>query len=158
MLRFAEMCEAVAATTKKLEKVGLVAGYLRSLPPDQAAIAALFFSGRSFAAYQETTLQVGGALLWRAISEISGKSEQELTASYRRHGDAGAVAADVLPAKPGANLSLPDVQSAFARMADARGPAAKSALLQDLLRQATPLESKYIVKIVSGDLRIGLKE
>src|SRR5258706_15109977 len=108
MLRFAEMCEAVAATTKKLEKVRLVAGYLRSLPPDQAAIAALFFSGRSFAAYQETTLQVGGALLWRAISEISGKSEQELTASYRRHGDAGGGGGGVLAAKPEAHVSRPD--------------------------------------------------
>jgi DNA ligase-1 len=158
MLRFAEIGEKVAATTKKLEKVALVAGYLQSLPPDEAAIAAVFFSGRPFASYRETTLQVGGALLWRSIAERSGKPEAELTASYRRHGDAGAVAADVLPARPEAVLSLGDVQSAFERIAAARGPASKAALLQELMRQATPLEAKYIVKIVSGDLRIGLKE
>src|SRR5258708_11404725 len=158
MLRFAKNSEAVAATTKKVEKVALVADYLRSLPPEEAAIAALFFSGSPFAAYQETTLQVGGAMLWRVVSEISGKSEQELTASYRRHGDAGAVAADVVPEKTGAAVTLPEVRGAFDRIAAARGPAVKAGLLEELLRQATPLEAKYIVKIVSGDLRIGLKE
>jgi DNA ligase 1 len=38
------------------------------------------------------------------------------------------------------------------------GPAAKAALLRQLLERAAPLEAKYIVKIISGDLRIGLKE
>jgi len=158
MIRFAQTCEAIAATTKKLEKTALVSDYLRSLPADTAAIAALFLSGRPFAAYRETTLQVGGALLWRTISELSGKSEQDLTESYRRHGDAGAVAADVLPPKPEPVLSLQDVQASFDQMAVARGPAAKALLLRDLLQKAAPIEAKYIVKIISGDLRIGLKE
>src|SRR5882757_6726462 len=158
MIRFAQTCEAIAATTKKLQKTALVSDYLRSLPVDTAAIAALFLSGRPFAAYRETTLQVGGALLWRTISELSGKSEQDLTESYRRHGDAGAVAADVLPPKPQPVLSLQEVQMSFNQMAAARGPAAKALLLRDLLQKAAPIEAKYIVKIISGDLRIGLKE
>jgi DNA ligase-1 len=158
MILFAETCEAVAATAKKLEKTALVAQYFLSLTPEDAAIAAIFLSGRPFAAYRETTLQAGGATLWRTISELSGKPEAALMASYRRLGDAGAVAADVLPSKPESAISLEQVQSMFERIADARGPAAKAALLRDLLMLATPLEAKYIVKIISGDLRIGLKE
>jgi DNA ligase-1 len=158
MLRFARTCEAIAATTKKLEKTAIVADYLRLLPANQAARAAIFLSGRPFAAYRETTLQVGGSLLWRTISELSGKSEQELTASYRRHGDAGAVAAEVLPDAPQAVLPLATVSQVFDQIAAARGPAAKGHLLRELLQQAMPLEAKYIVKIISGDLRIGLKE
>ena len=46
----------------------------------------------------------------------------------------------------------------FRQIAAARGPAAKTALVRDLLARATPLEAKYIVKIMTGDLRIGLKE
>ena len=157
-MRFAQTCEAIAATTKKLEKTAIVADYLQSLPADTAAIAALFLSGRPFAAHQESTLQVGGSLLWRTIAELSGKSEQDLTESYRRHGDAGAVAADVLPTKPQSVLSLQDVQASFDQMAAARGPAAKALLLRNLLQKAVPIEAKYIVKIISGDLRIGLKE
>jgi ATP-dependent DNA ligase I len=162
MLPFARTCDAIAATTKKLEKAALVAAYLRSslqsLPPSEAATAAIFLSGRPFPAYEETTLQVGGALLWRVIGELSGKSEHELTEIYRRHGDAGSVAAEALPDRPESGLSLTEVQRAFYDVAAARGPAAKAFLLRRLLERATPLEAKYIVKIISGDLRIGLKE
>ncbi len=158
MLPFAQTCDAIAATTKKLEKTALVAAYLRSLPLSEAATAAIFLSGRPFPAYEQATLQVGGALLWRVISELSGKSERELTEIYRRHGDAGSVAAEALPVKPASGLSLTEVQQAFSGIAAARGPAAKAALLRQLLERATPLEAKYVVKIITGDLRIGLKE
>src|SRR6266849_323041 len=164
MLSFARTCDAIAATTKKLEKTALVAAYFRSTlqssPPSEAATAAIFLSGRPFPAYEEATLQVGGALLWRVIGEVSGKSEHELTEIYRRHGDAGSVAAEALPDRPESALALTltEVQRAFYEIAAARGPAAKGFLLRQLLERATPLEAKYIVKIISGDLRIGLKE
>src|ERR1700674_2962570 len=162
MLPFARTCDAIAATAKKLEKTALVAAHLRSSlqasPPSEAATASIFLSGRPFPAYEEATLQVGGALLWRVIGELSGKSEHELTKIYRRHGDAGSVAAEALPDRPESGLSLGEVQRAFYEIAAARGPAAKAFLLRGLLERATPLEAKYIVKIISGDLRIGLKE
>ncbi len=162
MLHFAETCDAIAGTTRKLEKTALVAAYLKSLlrtmPLDEAATAAIFLSGRPFPAYEEATLQVGGALLWRVIAELSGKSESELSDIYRTHGDAGSVAAEALPERPESSLSLTAVQRTFSEIAAARGPAAKAALLGQLLERATPLEAKYIVKIISGDLRIGLKQ
>jgi DNA ligase 1 len=166
VLHFAQTCEVIAATSKKLEKTALVAAYLRLLPANEAAIAAIFLSGRPFATYEDRTLQVGGAMLWRVIGELSGKSEAILTAIYRKFGDAGAVAAAALPERPksgvtlGVTLGVPleDAQRTFSEIAVARGPAAKEALLTQLLARATPLEAKYIVKIISGDLRIGLKE
>jgi DNA ligase 1 len=164
MLPFARTCDAIAATAKKLEKTAMVAAYLQSSlqasPPSEAAIAAIFLSGRPFPAYEEATLQVGGALLWRVIGELSGKSEHELTEIYRRHGDAGSVAAEALPDRPESALALTltEVQRAFYEIAAARGPTAKGFLLRQLFERATPLEAKYIVKIISGDLRIGLKE
>jgi DNA ligase-1 len=166
MLPFARTCDAIAATTKKLEKTALVAAYLRSSlqsslrsePLSEAATAAIFLSGRPFAAFEEATLQVGGALLWRVIGELSGKSEHDLGEIYRRHGDAGSVAAEALPDRTESGLSLTEVQRVFYEIAAARGPAAKAFLLRQLLERATPLEAKYIVKIISGDLRIGLKE
>ena len=50
------------------------------------------------------------------------------------------------------------MQAAFTEIAATRGPTAKTALLTQLLSRVTPLEAKYIVKIITGDLRIGLKE
>src|SRR5690349_11961946 len=100
MRSFAQTADRIAATTKKLEKTALLAECFRSAPLNEAAIAALFFSGRPFPAWEETTLQVGGAILWRTVQELSGANEAELTAAYRKHGDLGDVAEKVLTAKP----------------------------------------------------------
>jgi DNA ligase 1 len=159
MQQLAQVCEAVSATTKKTEKVALVAEYFDRRPADEAAQAAIFLCGRAFPAWEERTLQVGGALLWRSVAEISGKTDVELRAAYRRYGDFGSAAADVLEAAPKAStLSVGDVATAFDELARASGTAQKSEVLRDLLRRATPLEAKYIIKIIGGDLRIGLRE
>jgi DNA ligase-1 len=171
MRKFAEAAERISGTTKKLQKVAIVGDYLNSRPPEEAAIAAVFLSGRPFPAWEETTLQVGGRLLWQVVEELSGKSPQELTAAYRKHGDLGAAAAEVLskshvetgdPARPDraheSGLSVQEVEAAFRRISATRGPAAKSLLVRELLAPVTPLEAKYIIKIITGDLRIGLKE
>ena len=166
MLKFAQTCDAIAATTKKLVKTALVASYLRDVALDEAATAVIFLSGRPFPAYEEATLQVGGALLWRVITELSGKSEGELSQIYKRHGDTGSVAAEALAdsmeerrgLSPESGIALTEVQRVFSEIASARGPAPKAALLRALLERVSPLEAKYIVKIIGGDLRIGLKE
>jgi DNA ligase 1 len=185
MNKLAEACERIAGTTKKLEKVAIVADYLKAARPEEAAVAAIFLSGRPFPAWEETTLQVGGRRLWQAVEELSGKSAEQLTAAYRKHGDLGAAAEEVLPeahvgtgalARPGraklgstggtngptlaneSGLSPQAVQAAFRRIAATRGAAAKMILVRELLLRVTSLEAKYIIKIITGDLRIGLKE
>src|SRR6202790_4311481 len=158
MQRLATACEAIAGTTKKLLKTGIVAEYLKSRTTVEAAVSAVFLSGRAFAAWEETTLQVGARALWRIVAELAGKDESDLTESYRRHGDLGAVAGDVLPERSGQGLDVLEVAATFRQIAAARGPVAKAAIVRDLIARATPLEAKYIVKIMTGDLRIGLKE
>ena len=160
MQAFAQTADAVAATSKKLEKVRLVAEYFRSRPVEEAAQAAVFFSGKAFPAWEERTLQVGGTLLWRTVGEISGKGEVAMTAAYRRHGDLGAAAQDVLEhsALATSSLSVADLASAFDELARTSTAAGKLRLLEELLRRATALEAKYVIKIISGDLRIGLRE
>ncbi|HEV2115358.1 MAG TPA: ATP-dependent DNA ligase [Terriglobales bacterium] len=162
MYLLAPACEAIGRTTKKLEKIQIVADYLRSRSADEAAISAVFLSGRPFPAYVEDTLGVGGSQLWRAVQEWSGKSEAVMTAAYRRHGDLGAAACDVFAARTNQpqlqSLSVIQVGQAFHQIAATRGAAAKFKLVRDLLAQAAPLEAKYLVKIMTGELRIGMKE
>jgi ATP-dependent DNA ligase len=158
MQRFAETCEAIAATTKKLVKTAILADYLKSLATEESAVASVFFSGRPFPVWEEATLQVGGRSLWQIVAELSNRQENELTAAYRKHGDLGAVAAVVLPSRSENSITLLEVRAIFRSIAIARGPSAKIASARDLLSRATPLEAKYIIKIMTGDLRIGLKE
>jgi DNA ligase-1 len=158
MQQLATACEAIAATTKKLLKTGIVADYFKSRPTDEAAVSAVFLSGRAFPAWEETTLQVGGRALWRIVAELAGTSEANLTEAYRRHGDLGAVAGEVLPQRAGQGVDVRKVEETFREIAVARGSEAKTSIVRDLISRATPLEAKYIVKIMTGDLRIGLKE
>jgi len=157
MQPFAQTCDRIAATTKKGEKTAIVADYLKSRTLDQAASSAVFLSGRPFPVWEETTLQVGGSLLWHTVAELAGKNEKDLTAAYRKLGDLGAVAGDVLRERK-SELSILEVEKSFREIAASRGPSSKGKLVHDLLARATPVEAKYIVKIMTGDLRIGLKE
>jgi DNA ligase 1 len=158
MQRLATACEEIAATTKKLLKTAIVADYLKSRTQEEAAVSSVFLSGRAFPAWEETTLQLGGRTLWQLVAELSGKAESELTTAYRKHGDLGAVAGEVLPDHSRAGPNVLEVEAAFRQIAAARGPAAKTQVARDLLARVTPLEAKYIIKIMTGDLRIGLKE
>jgi DNA ligase-1 len=156
MKAFAEAAERIAGTTKKLEKTSIVADYFKSRPVEEAAVAAVFFSGRPFAVWEEAILQVGGRVLWRLVGELSGKSEQELTAAYRKLGDLGAVAGEVLTGGPGLNVF--EARDRFRLIAKTRGSAAKEILAREMMSLATAAEAKYLIKIMTGDLRIGLKE
>jgi len=157
--KLAEACERIAGTSKKLEKIGIVAHYFGSCTGAEAAVSAIFLSGRPFPVWEETTLQVGGRTLWQIVEELSGESDAELTAAYRKLGDLGAVAAVVLPQpKPADGIPPSAAQTSFRRIAAARGPSAKAAEVRELMSRVTPLEAKYLIKIMTGDLRIGLKE
>ena len=160
MQRLAQTCEAIAATTKKNEKVRIVAEYLHSRTVEEAAVSAVFLSGRAFPAYEEKTLQVGGSMLWAVLREISHRSDAELSQAYRKHGDLGSAAYDVLldSAPTASSTNVVDVEHEFRRIAETRGAGAKAALVRLLLLNLTPLEAKYAIKIMSGDLRISLRE
>jgi DNA ligase-1 len=166
MQLLAATCEAVAATTKKTGKVRVVADYFRSCSVSEAAQSALFLSGRVFPAWDERTLQIGGTLLWRAVSEVSRKGEVALTAAYRRHGDLGSATWEVLnetkiqPLETATSgpLSILELAATFEELARRSTTAHKLSSVEGLLRRATPVEAKYLVKIISGDLRIGLRE
>jgi DNA ligase-1 len=160
MRQLAEIGESVAGTTKKNEKVRIVAEFFRSQSADEAAIAAIFLSGRTFPAYEEITLQVGGTMLWQVLRDISRLSDDEMADAYRQYGDLGSAAFDVLQstAPKQSTLTLEQVEREFHRIAETRGAASKASFIRLLLSKATALEAKYLVKIISGDLRIGLRE
>ncbi len=158
--RFAATAAIVAGTTSKLEKIAALRDYFASVPADAAAMAAVFFTGRPFPQADPRTLNIGVALLRRAVLQATGASEADFRAIYARFRDTGDTVEALLARSPSrvAALSLQELDERFARLAMARGPVEKIDQLQELLRQLTPAEGKYVVKIITGDLRIGLKE
>ena len=163
--RFAEWvstADAVRATTKKLEKLAVLGAYFQGLDDADLAIAARLFAGVPFPRTDERVLSVGWRALLDAVIARSGATGDDIEASYQTHADMGDVAAEVTersstpPAPP--PLTLAEVAVAFDRIAAARGVAPKGELLGALFARATPGELRYLVKVMSGEPRIGLRE
>ncbi|PYS57615.1 MAG: hypothetical protein DMF74_25595, partial [Acidobacteria bacterium] len=158
---FARTAEAVAATTRKLEKAALLEDYFRQLDDEDLARAARYFAGQQFASSDARTTNVGGSILSEAMISAAGASPESLGARYARWGDAGDVAFELfVEAKPGnqPSLTLAETESVLAQLSLTRGKKAKTQILIEALSRATALEAKYLVKLLSGDLRIGLRE
>jgi DNA ligase 1 len=163
MRRWSELAERVAATTRTSEKTALLADYLADLSPDELPVAAVFLTGRPFAEADQRAAGLGWSAIVSTVTELAGVPRSALGEAYDRSSDLGMAVADVLSAaghSPDPDLSptLPEVAQAYAGIEAASGPAAKSAILRDLFARSDPLTAKYIVKVLAGELRIGLRE
>ena len=159
MLRFSQLCESIAATTKKNEKVRLTADYFRTVAVWEAALAALYLSGRSFPRREERVLSIGFSLLLHAVASVVDVDAKQLGPVLSRHGDLGAAAEEVLPKQTGVpQVRLAELPGIFSALGLERGPAAKQSLLEKTLRRFSALEAKYFIKVATGELRIGLQE
>src|SRR5437867_4950921 len=158
---FAKTAEAVSRTTKKLEKAALLGEYFERLRDEDLARAARYFAGQQFALSDARTTNVGGSILGEALCAATGVSPESLGPRYARWGDGGDVAFEIFcETKPDnePTLALADTEDLLVRLSNTRGKIAKTQLLTQVLMKATPLEAKYLVKLLSGDLRIGLRE
>jgi DNA ligase-1 len=158
--RFASAAERVGATSSKLEKIEILRKYFLTLSPDAAALAAVYLTGRAFPQVDARTLNAGIMLLKRAVVEAADASDAIFRSTYNRYRDSGETTESLLAGKipEGPPLTLAELDVAFAALAAGRGPVEKLEHLQQLFGRLTALEAKYVVKIITGDLRIGLKE
>jgi DNA ligase-1 len=156
---FAEVGETIAATPAKLEKIRLLVDYLRTLDEEQLPIATTYFTGRAFAQSDLRTLQVGGSIIYRAMMKASKLNDTEFHRLAHSHGDAGKTAFEALHGRTKPQpFTLKQSREFFDALHKTRGPAAKTELLRSHLATLSAREGQYVVKILSGDLRIGLRE
>lgn len=156
---FAEVGETIGATPAKLEKIRLLADYLRTLNKEQLAIATTYFTGRAFAQSDLRTVQVGGSIIYRAMMAASKLSASEFRRLAHSHGDAGRTAFETLQGRTKPEpFTLKQSRDFFDALHKTRGPVAKTERLRSRLATLSVREGQYVVKILSGDLRIGLRE
>ena len=158
-LDFANVGEEISATPAKLEKVRLLSDYLRSLTSEQLPIATTYFTGRAFAQSDPRILQVGWAVIFRALQDATKIDDSEFHRIASRHGDAGKSAFEVLDARTAPQpFAILESTELFQNLQHARGPIAKAKLLRERFSILSAREGEYLVKILTGDLRIGLRE
>lgn len=163
MRRWSETAERVAATTKTSEKTTILAAYLVGLTPDELPVAAVFLTGRPFPAADQRSLGVGWSGLAGAVLRLVGAPDDALRAAYDRSSDISAAVIEVLATAghapdAGAEPTLAEVRAAFDAIALASGAAAKAGILEALLTRTGPRTAGAIVKVLGGEVRIGLGE
>lgn len=161
MRRWSDTAARIAATTRTSEKTAILAEYLRSLTPAELPIAVTYMTGRAFPERDPRTTGIGWATIAGVVEALVGAASGALGASYNQSSDLGQAVGDLLASHghlhSGEAPTLPEVDAAFSAIAAAKG-AAKAKSLRDLLARCEPESAKYVVKALSGDLRIGLRE
>ncbi|MFY9663216.1 MAG: ATP-dependent DNA ligase [Candidatus Cybelea sp.] len=167
MERFAATAERIVAVSAKLEKIALLAEYLRTLDDADLLAAVRFFSGGPFAARDHRTLSIGGRTIVETARRVWGFDDAALGRSYRATGDLGTALGPLVAPVHDAMLFRDRLTPAsldvfFGEIAAASGKRAgrrREAVLERVLRACEdPLVATYVVKIVTGDLRVGLRE
>jgi DNA ligase-1 len=158
VLEFARAAAAVGGTPATLEKTRILGAYFRTLDDDDLRRAAVYMSGRTFAPSQRRTLGLGWSTLSKVVSSISGRDEDELGRIFHKHSDIGDWAGEALDGSTEpAPVSFEDVGETLEAIRAARG-AAKARPLEAMLRRLDPESARFFVKIISGEMRIGLSE
>lgn len=163
MRRWSEVAERVAATTRTSEKTALLADYFAELGRDELPIAAVFLTGRPFPEADQRATGLGWSAIATTVTDLAGLPRSAIGEAYDRSSDLGLAVSDVLTRAghapdPARSPTLPEVAAAFAAIERASGPAAKGGILRELLARSDPLTARFVVKILSGELRIGLRE
>ena len=166
MLEFARTAQCIAETASKNEKTATLAAYLRSLGDADLVPVTRYFTGNPFAQSDERSLSVGTRTIVAAATAVWGIAPGALRATYGEAGDLGAALGSLLRAPLDLGLFRETLGPASLMLvldaiADARGKTAartRALLCERIFGACTdPLEATYIIKIMTGDLRVGLK-
>ena len=165
---FVKTCEKVRSITKKNEKIETISAYIASLDETSLSIAVLFLSGRVFPTGSNLTLNIGFTTIMQSLSEIAMLDIKDIQNIHLKHGDIGAIAEYAVSKKHVISLfnqqdelDLSFIYHLFKKIATITGSGSnrnKKNILKGLLIACSPLESKYLIKIITGEMRIGSVE
>lgn len=151
----AETLDAAASSRSKLAKIERLALALRRLEGEELVVAARLLSGSPFAEWEETVTSAGWATVARAAAAVTGWDLQTIGACARAIGDLGEAVGLLLRESPGDPLAILEVDARLRRLAALRKAAEKQAQVEEMLRRSSPVEAKYLLKTLSGGLRVG---
>lgn len=169
-MSFAELCQRVEGVSGSLEKIDLVAAFLKNLDDDELAVASGFIMGDLFSPSMDLVMGVGPSILYEAMARACGCSTERISDMLRATGDPGLVASAAVDKKKPIGfaafikdepLSIKEVYQRLVAVARASGKGSQDAKvknLQYLFSQATPLEAQYIARLAIEDMRIGIGE
>jgi DNA ligase-1 len=168
-LKYAEIAEAyekIEATTKRLEMTDLLVDLLKNTPKEIIDKVVYLTQGKIYPDFVKLEIGVAERLAIKALAKASGIKESEIEEDLKKTGDLGETAQKFMAKKKQVTffqqpLTVQKVYETLDKMAKASGSGAvdlKTALLAGLLADATPKEAKYIIRTVTGNLRLGIAD
>ena len=162
MREWSEVARRISATTRTSEKVATLADYLRGLDPGALPIAVTYLTGRPFAERDARVTGVGWAVIAAVAESVTDAPQGALGAAYNQSSDLGQAVGDLFSERGhearGEPPTLEEVDVTMSAIAAARGGDPKGELLKALFERCDPETARAVAKVISGDLRIGLRE
>jgi DNA ligase-1 len=168
---FVNVCEKIQSSASKNKKIDILSKYLAKLSEDSLPIAARFLGGRIFPKGSALSLNLGFTTILNSLCEIAELTTTEIQQIYLKYGDLGKLGEYAISKKHTVplfqqhekqdTLTISYVFSILKKIADIEGAGSnkdKKKNLTGLLISCSPLEGKYLIKIMNGELRIGLVE
>lgn len=163
--KLAEVYEELSSTTKRLEKTEILAKFLGILPEEDKDVTFLLL-GSVFPEYSEKKIGISNQIAIQAISKSTGTEKDKVINEWKKIGDLGKVAEELTKHKKQSTLhshiiTTSKVLENFQKLAELEGKGTvskKLSLITELLTSASPIEAKYLIRTLIGDLRIGVQE
>ncbi len=164
---FAEFCAIIEKVSSTLEMTGRISSFLRRIEEDVDLYNVIhFLMGKVFPPWEEKELGVGVGLIYKALENVSGVSKKEIEKIVRECGDLGLTAEKILRGKSlrslfTEELTIRDVKDMFDKMASLEGEGSqkrKILILTGLYGSSTPIEARYLTRLILGEMRLGIGE
>ncbi len=162
----AESYEKIEATTKRLEMTDHLVELLKKTPKDIIARVVYLTQGKLYPDFEGIEMGVAEKLAIKALMRASGGSESAIQAMLQKNGDIGETAEKQLAKRKQSTfftktLTVQRVYETLDKLAKTSGSGAvdtKMALLSGLLTDASPKEAKWLIRTVTGNLRLGIAD
>jgi DNA ligase-1 len=164
--KLAELYESLSSTTKRLEKIEILAKFLKELSEEDKEVMYLL-EGDIYPEYDERRIGISNQLAIKAISKSCGIESKRVIQEWKKIGDVGKVAEKLTQSKKQSTLGSTSILTTkkilenLRKLPELEGHGTvnkKIGLITELLASATPIESLYLTRTLIGDLRIGMKE
>ncbi|MBD3164591.1 ATP-dependent DNA ligase [Candidatus Woesearchaeota archaeon] len=157
---------SLSSTSKRLEKTRILSELLKNLKPDEVTSVILLLQGRIFPSWDETKLGIASKLVVKAISKATGISPAKIGQDWKKTGDLGKTAQNMVKKKTQSTLTtnqltVDKVFKNLKKLAGLEGIGSidrKIQLIAELLTSAQPESARYIVRTLLQDLRVGVGE
>lgn len=163
---FAEFCESIEGISSTLELIARISNFIKDLEDLDLYNVVLFIMGKIYPPWEERELGVGIGLLYEVLENVSGVKREKIEDMIRELGDLGLVSEKIIAGRvmltlEAEELSIRRVREIFDEVSSLVGEGSrkrKILLLTGLYGNSSPIEAKYLTRLIMNEMRLGVGE